>query len=91
MEEVTGMATQSASFTVEFETYAADLVKSGRYSSAGEVLRAAIDALRREESDDAAKMEALEQALEEGFASGVAEGDVFARVRQRAGLPPRVR
>jgi hypothetical protein len=31
----------------------------------------------------------LEQALNDGFASGIAEGDVFARVRERAGLPPR--
>ena len=82
------MATQSIGLTAEFEAYAAELVSSGRYANAGEVLHAAIEALKLEEQD-AIKFAALEQAIEDGFASGVAEGDVFARVRERAGLPPR--
>lgn len=36
---------------------------------------------------DQAKLAALRTALEEGDASGVAEGDVFARVRKSLNLP----
>jgi putative addiction module CopG family antidote len=72
-----------------FDEVAQRLVASGRYNSPSEVLEAAIDALEREECDEEAKEAWLEQALEEGFSSGVAEGDVFARVRERAGLLPR--
>jgi putative addiction module CopG family antidote len=72
-----------------FDEMAQRLVASGRYNSPGEVLEAAVDALEREECDEDAKEIWLEEALEEGFASGIAEGDVFARVRARAGLPAR--
>jgi putative addiction module CopG family antidote len=72
-----------------FDELAQRLVASGRYASPSEVLEAALDALEREECDEEAKEAWLEDALEAGFSSGVAEGDVFARVRERAGLPPR--
>jgi len=85
------MATQSLSLTTEFEEFAAELVKSGRYANGNEVLRAAMAALMREECDDEAKEAFLVEAIEEGEASGIAEGDVFARVREHAGLPQRVR
>jgi hypothetical protein len=45
-----------------------------------------MDALRREECDDEAKLVMLEQALEDGDASGVFEGDAFASVRAELGL-----
>lgn len=83
------MATQSVNLTAEFNAYASELVKDGRYASVEEVFRAAIDALKREECDDAAKAAALEQALEEGFASGVYEGDAFADVRREMGWDKR--
>jgi putative addiction module CopG family antidote len=70
-----------------FDELAQRLVASGRYSSPSEVLEAAVDALEREECDEEAKEAWLEQALEEGFASGIAVGDVFARVRAQVGLP----
>jgi putative addiction module CopG family antidote len=85
------MATQSLSLTTEFEEFAAELVKSGRYADGNEVLRAAMTALKREECDDEAKLAFLIEAIEEGEASGIAEGDVFARVREHAGLPQRAR
>jgi hypothetical protein len=37
---------------------------------------------------DDAKLAALRTAIDEGDASGVAEGDVFARVRETVKLPP---
>jgi antitoxin ParD1/3/4 len=83
------MATQSLSLTTEFEEFAAELVKSGRYANGNEVLRAAMAALMREECDDEAKEAMLEQALEDGDASGVFEGDAFASVRAELGLRQR--
>jgi antitoxin ParD1/3/4 len=72
-----------------FDSLVKRLVESGRYNSASEVLEAAVDALEREECEDEAKEAYLKQALEEGFASGVYEGDAFADVRRELGLPPR--
>ena len=69
-----------------FDVLVAKLVESGRYNSASEVLEAAMDALEREECDDEAKELYLEQALEAGFSSGIAEGDVVGRIRARHGL-----
>jgi antitoxin ParD1/3/4 len=37
------------------------------------------------------KLAALRAAIDEGDASGLAKGDVFARVRKVLGLPPRPR
>jgi len=34
-------------------------------------------------TEDQAKLDALRAAIEEGFDSGVAEGDVVARIRER--------
>lgn len=36
-----------------------------------------------------AKFETLRRAIDEGDASGIAKGDVFAQVRAELGLPPR--
>jgi anti-sigma28 factor (negative regulator of flagellin synthesis) len=43
-------------------------------------------ALQREERVYQSKLAALRAAIEEGDASGLAEGDVFARVREQLGL-----
>jgi putative addiction module CopG family antidote len=69
-----------------FDELAQRLVASGRYNSPSEVLEAALDALEREECDEEAKEAWLEEALEAGFSSGVAEGDVIGRIRARHGL-----
>ncbi len=53
----------------------------------GEVVRAALRSLEYEEEDRAEKAAWLRRALDEGLASGVARGDVFARVRRKVGLP----
>ncbi len=43
----------------------------------------------QEQRDDyEAKLEALRKAIDEGFASGIAEGDVFAQIREKLGLKP---
>jgi len=45
-------------------------------------VRAALRTLEREERVYEAKVEALRAAIDEGDRSGVAEGDVFAQVRE---------
>jgi putative addiction module CopG family antidote len=81
------MAAETVSIpSKRFDDLAQRLVASGRYNSPSEVLEAAIDALEREECDEEAKELYLEQALEAGFSSGVAEGDVIGRIRARHGL-----
>ena len=84
------MPTDTVSVATEFAEFATELVKSGRYESAREVLEAAKAALAREKGYRE-KLAFLKHAVEEGIASGIAEGDVFARVRERAGLPSRAR
>ncbi len=64
-------------------------VESGRYENASEVVRAALRSLEREEQQFEAKLAGLCAAIDEGDASGIAEGDVFARVRKTLNLPPR--
>jgi antitoxin ParD1/3/4 len=63
-------------------------VKSGHYDNASEVIRDALRALQQSEAEDQAKVEALRTAIQEGFDSGVYEGDVIAEmralIRQRA-------
>ena len=76
--------------SAEFEEYAAEQVKTGRYANAREVLDAAKAALEREKRYQE-KLAYLKQAIAEGVISGIAEGDVIARVRDRTGLPPRTR
>jgi hypothetical protein len=41
----------------------------------------------REEQQSEAKLAALRAAIDEGDSSGIAEGDVFARVRKKLDLP----
>jgi Arc/MetJ-type ribon-helix-helix transcriptional regulator len=80
------MATQSTPLLAEFDEYAAPFIASGRYANAAEVLHAAMDALLRAEVDEQAYNEACVRAAEEGEASGIAEGDVIARLRAKHGF-----
>jgi Arc/MetJ-type ribon-helix-helix transcriptional regulator len=48
---------------------------------------AALRTLEREEQQYEAKLTALRAAVDEGDASGIAEGNVFARVREKLALP----
>jgi antitoxin ParD1/3/4 len=74
----------------ELDSFVTAQVEQGHFADAGEVVLEALRTLKREQREDEAKMKALREAIDEGFASGVAEGDVFARVRERAGLTSRV-
>ena len=61
-------------------------VTPDEYPSVAEVVRAALDALEREDQRGAAKLAKLRAALEEGDASGDALPGVFERLRVRHGL-----
>ena len=67
--------------SAEDSSFASQLIAEGQYSSPGEVLHAAMDALRREQQEN----HILETLAEEGEASGIYEGDVFAEIRAKYG------
>jgi antitoxin ParD1/3/4 len=75
--------------TKELDRFVARCVKRGRYSNASEVMRSALRVLEREEKDEL-KMERLRSAIQEGLDSGIAEGDVFERIRRKYGLSKKV-
>jgi antitoxin ParD1/3/4 len=82
------MPTRNVNLTEELDQFVAARIESGRYSNASEVVRDALRTLEREEQEYEAKLTALRAAIAEGDASGIAEGDPFARVWQTLGLPP---
>jgi antitoxin ParD1/3/4 len=81
------MPTRNVNLTTELDRFVLKKVKSGRYENASEVVRAALRTLEREEQEYEAKLGSLRAAIDEGDASGIAEGDVFARVRKSLNLP----
>ena len=81
------MPTRNVNLTDELDRFVLQKVKSGRYENASEVVRAALRMLEREEQQYQAKLAALRTAIDEGDASGVAKGNVFARVRKIAKRP----
>jgi antitoxin ParD1/3/4 len=85
------MPTRNVNLTDELDRFVLEKVENGRYENASEVVRAALRTLEREEQQYEAKLTALRAAIDEGDASGVAEGDVFAQVRQNLNLPTRPR
>ena len=82
------MPTRNVNLTGQLDRFVMAKVKSGRYENASEVVRAALRALERDEREHAAKIAALRKAVDDGDASGVAPGDVFARVRKSLRLRP---
>jgi len=80
------MPTRNVNLTNELDRFVREKVESGRYENASEVVRAALRTLEREEQEYWAKLAALRAAIDEGDASGVGEGNVFARVREALNL-----
>ena len=76
------MPTRNVNLTQELDSFVLARVESGRFENASEVVRAALRTLEREERIFEAKLGALRAAIDEGDASGVAEGDVFQQVRE---------
>jgi antitoxin ParD1/3/4 len=76
------MPTRNVNLTDELDCFVAYQVKSGRYENASEVVRAGLRILERAERHHEAKLATHRAAIDEGDASGVAEGNVFGRVRE---------
>jgi antitoxin ParD1/3/4 len=76
------MPTRNVNLTQELDRFVMARVECGRFENASEVVRAALRTLEREERLFEAKLDALRAAIDEGDASDVAEGDVFAQVRE---------
>jgi antitoxin ParD1/3/4 len=87
VERADAMPTRNVNLTDELDRFVATKVKSGRYENASEVVRAGLRTLEREERQYEVKLAALRAAIDEGDASGVAEGNVFGRVRKTLKLP----
>ena len=76
------MPTRNVNLTPELDSFVLKRVESGRFENASEVVRTALRTLEREERFYEAKLAALRAAIDEGDASGVVKGDVFAQVRK---------
>lgn len=81
----------SYSIGKHFEELIDDLVESGRYATASEVMREGLRLVEEREERRKAKLEALRAEIQKGFDSGPAEevdlhewmNDIKARGRQR--------
>jgi antitoxin ParD1/3/4 len=82
------MPTRNVNLTTELDHFVATKVKSGRYENASEVVRAGLRSLELAEQEYAAKLALLRSAIDQGDASGVAKGNVFARTRKALKLSP---
>jgi antitoxin ParD1/3/4 len=76
------MPTRNVNLTDELDRFVTTRIRNGRYENASEVVRAALRTLEREETEYEARLALLRQAIDEGDASGIARGNVFARVRK---------
>jgi len=81
------MPTRNVNLTDELDRFVVAKVESGRYENASEVVRAALRSLEREEQRHEAKLAALRSAIDAGDTSGIAEGNVFERIRVKLNLP----
>jgi antitoxin ParD1/3/4 len=79
--------TRNVNLTEELDRFVLRKVESGRYENASEVVSAALRTLEREERQYESKLAGLRKAIDECDASGIAEGDVFGRVREALHLP----
>jgi antitoxin ParD1/3/4 len=69
------MPTRNVVLTDQQAVFVQELVRSGRYQNASEVLRDGLRLLQRRELEEATKLEAIRSALHEAEAA-VAAGDV---------------
>lgn len=60
------MPSRNINLTRHYDDYVAQALASGRYKNASEVVRAGLRLLETQEAEDAAKLEALRAAVQEG-------------------------
>ena len=80
------MPTRNVNLTEELERFVLAKIESGRYENASEVVRDALRGLERREREYEAKLDVLRTSIDEGDASGIADGNVFGRVREKLNL-----
>ena len=80
------MSTRNVNLTDELDRFVDTKVESGRYENASEVVRAGLRSLEREERQYEAKLAALRAAIDEGDTGGIADSNVFTRVRKKLNL-----
>ena len=77
--------TMATSYSIgkHFEEFIASLIKSGRYSTASEIIRDGLRMIEEREQDREAKLEWLRSEIQKGLDSGPAEevGDMFSRIK----------
>lgn len=80
----------SVALSPHFETFVRQQVESGRFNNVSEVVRAGLRLLENQEAQQAAKLQALREAIAVGLASGpdLTEEEVFdeleAKLQTRA-------
>lgn len=79
------MPTRNVNLTNDLERFILEMIESGRYENMNAVVSAALHTLERAEQERK-KLAALRSAIDEGVASGIADGDVFGRVREKSHL-----
>jgi antitoxin ParD1/3/4 len=80
----------SYSIGIHFESLIENLIESGRYSTASEVMREGLRLVEEREERRKAKLEALRAEIQKGFDSGPAEevdiGEMIKAVKARGRL-----
>lgn len=77
------MPTRNINLTPQMDRFVEEKIQNGQYANASEVIRAGLRALEGDELEEAAKIDALREAINAGEASGLAKGDVIGRLRMR--------
>lgn len=75
----------SVALSPHFETFIRQQVDSGRFNNVSEVVRAGLRLLEEREAEQAAKLQALREAIASGLASGpgIPEDEVFDRLEAK--------
>jgi antitoxin ParD1/3/4 len=75
----------SVALSPHFEAFIRQQVESGRFNNASEVVRAGLRLLEEHEAEQAAKLQALREAVAVGLASGpdLSEEEVFDRLEAK--------
>lgn len=83
----------SYSLGTHFENFVRRQVRSGRFASASEVVRAGLRLMEEREAERVARLEALKGEIEQGIGSGpdIPAEEVFADARARIGEIARAR
>ena len=75
----------SVALSSHFETFIRQQVDSGRFNNVSEVVRAGLRLLEEREAEQAAKLQALREAIAVGLASGpgIPEEEMFDRLEAK--------